>query len=36
MPMTYSTMKCGMASSQCTKGRQRAIFSGESNVRVTG
>ena len=36
MSTTYSTMKCGIASSQCTSGRQRAIFSGVSNVRVTG
>ena len=36
MPITYRMMKCGIASSQCTSGRQRAIFSGVSNVSVTG
>ena len=36
MPSTYKMMKCGIASSQCTSGRQRAIFSGGSNVSVIG
>src|SRR4051812_1476586 len=36
IPSAYTTRKCGMASSQCTKGPQLATLSAGSNVNFAG